>query len=205
MPSPPRCAGSLHRLVKAQPGRIDLHGVLCLSQRLHGPVHILFIPLFQILQHLLIGIGHALLRHFLIASAGALLRAGGQIDLGGRVRQHGRADIPPVEHHICLRGQLLLQPYHPPAHVGIPAHSGCGHADLRRADQAGHVLSFHQGPLPILPVLHAELKSFAQLRDLFFVTDVNSPAERGQSQRPVHRPGVQMQDPQPGGHRIGYA
>ena len=108
---------------------------------------ILVIALFQLRQHLLIGVRQPLLLQFQKTPPGTLLRRGGEKHLQRGLRQYPGADVPAVHQHGLFRGQAPLQRYHGLPDAGVPRHGGGRHAYLRRANQAGDILALYQGML----------------------------------------------------------
>lgn len=194
----------VHHLLLRQVGGVDDLRVLSGPQGVYLPVHVLIVPLDHVGQHFFVGTFLSLLLHFVEAAAGANLRRGGQVKLHRGVRQNPGADVPAVQQHTLAGGKLLLPLHHGPANHRSLGDGAGGHADLRCADQAGHILPVHIGVL--FAVFIADFRQVGR-RQRFqsgFIFQSNAFLERFPRKRAVHGSRIQMQDPQLLGHAVGH-
>ena len=164
-------------------------------------MHVLLVPADHVGQHLFVGSFLPLLLHFIEAAAGANLRRGGQVKFHRGVGQHPGADVPAVQQHALPGGQLLLALNHGPAHDGRLGNGAGGHADLRCADQTGHILTVHIGMLSAVFIANLRQAGFRQRLQGCFILQRNAFLKRLPRKGAVHGSRIKMQNSQ----LLGYA
>ena len=120
---------------------------------------VVIVPLAHLRQHLFISLRRSPLLQLPAAAARTFFRGSRQKNLDRGIRQHHRADVPAVHHHIVFPRQLPLHFQQVRPHRRMGGDRGGIQGNLRQADLFRHVLPVQRHMLKaVLPVGQADLQ-----------------------------------------------
>ena len=184
----------------------QLDGVLRLAERRHLPGGVLMIPLGDLgLQSTQRRNGEAPLLQVLGPPSGPLSHAGGEKHLAIRLGEHGRADVPAFRHQTPPTPHGLLLGRQRLADTAVGRHQRHLSRDLRTANGHRDIVTI-DGDLGIVvvPGTEPQIEPLQQGSHRGGIAGIHPLLLHPPGERPIHRSGVEVHQPQPTGQGTGH-
>ena len=154
---------------------------------------VVIVPLAHLRQHLFISLRRSPLLQLPAAAARTFFRGSRQKNLDRGIRQHHRADVPAVHHHIVFPRQLPLHFQQVRPHRRMGGDRGGVQGDLRQTDLIRHIRTVQCHVLQaVLSVMQADLQFRQQRGSGLTILGVHALGKGGIADGAVNSAGIHI-------------